>query len=70
LHAKSKQNYQQPSINKIHGISETHIRMPSGSENQSFGTAVKDTPSKHESSTAVTLPELKYEVRVHCDESS
>jgi len=63
LHAKSKQNYQQSSINKIQGISETHIRLPSGSENQSFETTVKEMPSKYQSSTAVTLPDVKYEVR-------
>jgi hypothetical protein len=65
-----KKNYQQPSINKNRGISETHIRVPSGSEPQSFGTAVKDMPSKYQSSTAVTLPDVKNEVRVYCDESS
>jgi hypothetical protein len=45
------------------------IRLPSGSENQSFRTPVKAMPRKYESSTAVTLPDVKYAVRVYCDES-
>ena len=40
------QNLNQPSVNQIQGISETHVTLPSGTDNHIFWTIVKDMPSK------------------------